>query len=968
MAAATNFFVSIGAVGNGGNHRRWRIALMLALVLCASSAGAQDWFFGPAQPVAASFAGAREVRFADLDRDGDLDVVATSEGDDVAWFENTAGDGSTFTLHYVSQADGAGRALSVGDINGDGAPDVVVGKTGTDDVYWYDAGGVPTGTWTRNTVLGGPFDDPTHVEVVDIDQDGDLDVVVGANGTGLVHVRLNDGGTGAAWTPGGNNLGASVARLVVGDPDMDGDLDILAAGQGADTVQWNRNDGGTWVADPLLTGINGAWGIDAGDLDLDGDLDLVATAQEGDELVMLEGDGSGFSSTAITIDDDFDGARDVRLVDLDVDGDLDVIAIAQFDGKVVMWENRLHESSARGASPWVRWELASGLPQAWSFDLGDLDGDGDDDLVVAVPFTGDRLIWFENRAPRAGWDYDGSTVELASSPSALGTFALGDVNRDGAIDVIAGGTVRWWHGERSDTPAAVEPIGGVGFIPTSIALADIDGDGDPDVAGAGGSNSTTSDMPQWENLGGATPSWDFGAIASSNLNADNLIVADLLGIGKRSVVTSGPDFGTSVRVCSPPYFVSGGSCQWLGQQGANDMAVGDLDRDGDLDVVLGGEGFHTEAGLVWIEQVRSTGSPTVFTKHTIMEDEVDALALIDWDSDGDLDVVAVNQSPGQILIVENRLSIPGPIRGGDPWVADEISLGLFPADPSFDDVVAGDFNRDGSPDILVNSTKPDAFNGSEFVVLVEARVGSWASLEIDIGAERLLDVGDTDHDGDLDLALLDLAADEVVRTNLHGDVYALRPRIDIDDSTPGPTVVPRGTETWIASARLDHEGLAGNAAMELRTLRLYMEQRVDGGPRLPVDAAGVDRVLARVRVLIDDGDGTFDPLVDTEALDLKEFTFEGDRLLVELPDESLVAPMDTNSVWCYLLITLEADAPDVLEYVVKLDPQVDVVAQDSEASIRRGNEPTFEVGFAVPLIEIFADGFETGDTTAWTSP
>src|SRR5690606_27062183 len=138
--------------------------------------------------------GARFVTSMDLDEDGDMDVLATASTADVyVWYEND-GNG-TFTTHLI---DGSGLAS---------------------EAYGIDA--------------------------ADFDQDGDLDIVGGANASDTVIVYANDGDENfsiLADLSGGPQT-EGVRAVEAFDLDMDGDMDILVAANDQDTYSWFENDG-----------------------------------------------------------------------------------------------------------------------------------------------------------------------------------------------------------------------------------------------------------------------------------------------------------------------------------------------------------------------------------------------------------------------------------------------------------------------------------------------------------------------------------------------------------------------------------------------------------------------------------------------------------------------------------------------------------------------------------------------------
>jgi len=332
-----------------------------------------------------------------------------------------------------------------------------------------------------NTDFGNAY----AVAVGDLDGDGDLDVVGGGIFPDKV-VWWNNTGSGEFTEHVINDSFpdsfADPRSFAVGDLDGDGDLDVVGAASGAgDVVWWANNGSGDFTQHAINLTFGGAWSVAVGDLDGDGDLDVVGTATDlaVNDVVWWENNGSvtdDFGWPQHVINDSFINSRDVAVGDLDGDGDLDIVGAAFGGNYVVWWENK------GGVTPsFTQRTINNSFGAANHVAVGDFNSDGHLD-IVGTAFDANDTVWWENTGP-------GNFIQHMINDSFDGaeSVVVGDLDGDGDLDVVGAGRVIghfvWWENDGSGTFTQFV-IDNILNGPRDVVVGDLDGDGDLDVVGA----------------------------------------------------------------------------------------------------------------------------------------------------------------------------------------------------------------------------------------------------------------------------------------------------------------------------------------------------------------------------------------------------------------------------------------------------------------------------------------------------
>lgn len=476
-------------------------------------------------------------QLVDIDGDGDLDLFVQERSGQIAFFER-ADSRWTWRTDRFQELD-VGEWYRFVDLNGDSLPDLLAESRFSHVRAWRNVGsrGAPRFAVMADSlrdVDGKPIfaDRQNILNVIDIDCNGRLDLFIGKVEGIIDRYEAADAGPDGVprfalithrWegieiiggdpnqTPRPSRHGANT--MAFGDVDNDGDVDLLWGDFFEPGLLLVRNQGPS-CSDPSLRGTPVPFPVGAplatsgynaptlGDFDHDGDLDLVMGVIGGaftprttsiENLLLVEQTAPGaFATRTRQLVPMLDvGSESVpALVDLDGDGDLDLLVGSkihpQGEGSTITrWEN---VGSASAPSFRHRGELPARFEFQSAAAPGDLDGDGLVDLVVGS--WRDRLQWWRNSGTRAApaWvQADSMMITITRGSNAAP--ALADLDGDGDLDLMVGessGQLNLYRNSGSRTAAAFELVSDTfqgidaGRRSTPL-LVDFDGDGKPDL-------------------------------------------------------------------------------------------------------------------------------------------------------------------------------------------------------------------------------------------------------------------------------------------------------------------------------------------------------------------------------------------------------------------------------------------------------------------------------------------------------
>ena len=683
----------------------------------------------------------------DLDGDGKPDlVVVNSTSQTISVYRNTAVSGTIGAGSFALKVDFATgvnpRSVAIGDLDGDGKPDLAVANTGSATISVYrntaSSGSIGAGSFATKVDLPSGFE-PLSIAISDLDGDGKPDLAISVyrrslnNSQGYVAVHHNTSTTGSldasSFAPYVDFSTGGLYAISIAIADLDGDSkpDLAVANRLSDNISVLRN-----------------------------------TATSGSIT-------SGSFTSAVSFGTGSE-PYSVAIGDLDGDGRQD-IAVANFASNAVSVLRNTSTSGSIGPGSFdSRYDFETGL-EGYSIAIGDLNGDGKPDLAEANGYSSGVSILRNTATPGIIDAYSfAPKVDFFTSAFPV-AVALGDLDGDSKPDVAVVNQNPGFVSVLRNADITPPLISITSFVPTKAKPGDV-----VTITGNGFNTTTTNNVVFF----GATRATVTAATAisatltvpSGATYAPITLLNKISGFSASSSSNFTPIFSPAKTSITPTDFLP--KQDFTTGTEPNSVAIGDLDGDGKPDLVVVNNGTNT------VSVFRNTSSSGTISSGSFAP-KVDfttrpgafAVAIGDLDGDGKPDLAIANLTSATVSVLRNT-SNPGSITAASFAAKVDFITGIEPIM-----VKISDLDGNGKPDLVVAASNVNGIS----ILLNTATPGSITSgsfapkVDIETGVvPSALAVGDLDGDGGPDLVIGWAESVSVFRLIPGG--FGFEPRVD----------------------------------------------------------------------------------------------------------------------------------------------------------------------------------------------
>jgi len=299
--------------------------------------------FGDQKIITSKAGNVTSVFATDLDGDGDVDILtATGCHNEIMWYENTNGLGAFSEKQLITSDLNFAFCVYAADIDSDGDMDVISASRDDGKIAWYQNDG--NGNFGTQLIVSTAIAGARTVFAKDLDGDGDIDLLSGGYWSNIVAWHKNIDGHGHfSEAIIISNMVSAVMSVFAADLDGDADMDVLSASYNDNKIAWyeNTNGIGNFGNQKIISSsCNGAADIFSIDLDKDGDMDILSGSIISDKVIWHENmDGNGNFDSEHIISSLMHGPMSIYAIDVNGDTNIDILSVFNEDDKVAWFEN-----------------------------------------------------------------------------------------------------------------------------------------------------------------------------------------------------------------------------------------------------------------------------------------------------------------------------------------------------------------------------------------------------------------------------------------------------------------------------------------------------------------------------------------------------------------------------------------------------------------------------------------------------